>query len=343
MGFAPLFNQRFAIDPGSAVVRLAAEAGPVIQEPCLVSLSVRRPPPGRRRRAAVPAEQVRLLAVGSAVEPPPLGDEDTVRIVRPVARGRIADVEALDWVLRRLYRRAPIGYLRKTVLGVRMLLVGSPHLTEQEEAGFRELLRDYGFSRVPIVSAPLAAALGAGIDPERSLGQMVIDIGAGHTTVATFTLGSIAAWHWAPTGGYDLDQAVAEHLQRRHRIRVHPLVAEAVKCRLGSVYPLSKPASLDVVGFDPATGVEKKVALDDNDLRDVLIDGCEPLVLAIHQSFEGVPPELAADIAQGEITLVGGGALLAGLPEFLAERTGLRFRVAPDPVDVAIRGALLVP
>jgi rod shape-determining protein MreB len=53
-----------------------------------------------------------------------------------------------------------------------------------------------------------------------------------------------------------------------------------------------------------------------------------------------VPPELAADISQGEITLVGGGALLDGLPRFLAERTGLRFRVAQDPINAAIRGAL---
>jgi rod shape-determining protein MreB len=157
--------------------------------------------------------------------------------------------------------------------------------------------------------------------------------------VVVFTLGSRVAWHWCPQGGRDLDEAIMAHVEHRHRLRLHPGTAEAIKLALGSVYPRARPETLEIPGFDTATGVEKKVTLDDNELRDLLIDGCEPLVMAIHQSFDGVPPELAADISQGEITLVGGGALLSGLPLFLAERTGLRFRVADDPINAAIRGA----
>ena len=40
------------------------------------------------------------------------------------------------------------------------------------------------------------------------------------------------------------------------------------------MYPRARPESLEIHGFDTATGVEKKVTLDDNDLRDLLIDGC---------------------------------------------------------------------
>ncbi len=62
--------------------------------------------------------------------------------------------------------------------------------------------------------------------------------------------------------------------------------------------------------------------------------------MAIQQGCEDVPPELAGDVARDGVHLVGGGALLAGLPEFLAERTGLTFRPAPDPINAVIRGAL---
>ena len=76
-----------------------------------------------------------------------------------------------------------------------------------------------------------------------------------------------------------------------------------------------------------------------DEVRDVLVDACEPLVHAIEQAFHTVPPELAGEIGDGGILLTGGGALLSGLPRYLGERTGLPFLLAPDPANVAIRGA----
>lgn len=337
MVFGAVFNQTCSFDPGSSHVVLATgSARGILREPCLVAFAPRRMG-GKRKRAA---PTYRLQAVGSEALDTMPGEQDGVRLVHPIDHGHIADVDALEPVLRKLIDQAPLNALRKALFGVRLTLLVALHLGERERLRYGDLLRDFGFNRIHALPAPVAAARGVGMDTGLSRGQMLIDIGGGQTTIAAFTLGSIAAWHWCPVGGRTLDEAVAAHVERRYRMRVSPAGAEAIKLTLGSVYPRARPEVLDIAGLDIVAGVEKKVTLDDNELRDVLIDACEPLVMAIHQSFDGVPPELAADISLGEIVLVGGGALLAGLPEFLAERTGLRFRVADDPINAAIRGAL---
>jgi rod shape-determining protein MreB len=338
--FGDIFNQICSIDAGSSHVVFATEsAQTILREPCLISLAPRKTPPGKKPPPA--AAQFRLQAVGSDVALPLGGEENGVRLVHPIDRGRIADVEALELVLRKVVAQAELNPLRKALFGLRMTWLTALHLEERERTRYQDLLKDFGFNRIHPLDGPVAAARGAGLDTEQSRGQMLVDIGGGQTTAVVFTLGSIAAWHWSPTGGRDLDEAIAAYVLRRYRLWLHPTTAEAIKLALGSVYPRARPETLDISGSDTVTGVEKKVTLDDNELRDVLIDGCEPLVMAIHQSFDGIPPELAADILQGEITLVGGGALLSGLPAFLAERTGLHFRVTEDPINAAIRGAFL--
>jgi rod shape-determining protein MreB and related proteins len=337
--FGDIFNQFYSIDAGSSHVVLASRAGQsILREPCLISLAPRKPPPGRKTKAP-PPPSYRLQAIGSDVAVAAPGEENGLRLVHPIAHGRIADLDALELVLRKVMAGTPVSPLRKALFGLRMNLLTALHLDERERMHYQELLRDFGFNRIRTVEAPVAAARGAGLDTGESRGQMLVDIGGGQTTIVAFTLGSIATWHWAPTGGQALDEAIVAHVERRYRVRLASNKAEAIKLALGSVYPRARPEALEIAGYDTATGVEKKVTLDDNELRDVLIDGCEPLILAIHRSFEGIPPELAADISLGEITVVGGGALLAGLPEFLGERTGLRFRVAADPINAAIRGA----
>ena len=49
-------------------------------------------------------------------------------------------------------------------------------------------------------------------------------------------------------------------------------------------------------------------------------------------------PELAADIAESGIVLTGGGSLLQGLDQLLANETGLPVIVAEDPLTCVARG-----
>ena len=60
---------------------------------------------------------------------------------------------------------------------------------------------------------------------------------------------------------------------------------------------------------------------------------------AIHSVLERTPPELAADIFDHGITLIGGGAQLFGLDKALSKHLKVRCRLAEDAQGCVAMGA----
>lgn len=332
---AGLLRRPLVIDVGSSNTAVAGpQAGALVREPTAVLYA----PPRRRR-----TRRGRPVAAGSGVGRRAGRAAEAAgegALISPVRRGELEDPEALLTLFRTVLRRARYSRLRARLLGGVVGFVLPGQLNAASRENYLAVLRSEGYGRVQGLDGRMAVAVGSGMDTTAPEGRMVLDLGGGKTAAATHALGGLAAWSWHPIGGQDLDLAVMHHVEQRYRLRLSPQDAERIKCTIGSVYPRHRPQSLDVAGVDARTGLEKKVVVDDNEIRDVLIDACEPLVMAIERGFAAVPPELAGDIAAGGVTLAGGGALLAGLPEFLAERTGLTFRPAADPINATIRGAL---
>lgn len=54
--------------------------------------------------------------------------------------------------------------------------------------------------------------------------------------------------------------------------------------------------------------------------------------------LEQTPPELSADIIDRGVILTGGGALLSGLDELLAEELRVPVLVAEDPMHCVVKG-----
>ncbi len=63
------------------------------------------------------------------------------------------------------------------------------------------------------------------------------------------------------------------------------------------------------------------------------------IVEAVHLTLEKTPPELAADIVDRGIMLVGGGSLLNDLDVVLREQTGLPIIRSDDPYTAVVHGA----
>ncbi len=262
-----------------------------------------------------------------------------VRVVAPVERGRLVQPIGMDLLLREMIRTARLTPPLSLALGLRMGLVAAPHLAAADRSDWLALAMEVGRTTARLIEAPYAAALGCGLDVHGARAHVLLDFGGGKTYAAVTSLGGIAALSVAEFGGRDLDEAIRRHVERRTTVVLPAPAAEAVKCAIGSVYPRPEPLSLEAVGTDNRSGFEKKVLVDDNEIRDVLIDACEPLLTILQRCLADAPAELAADIESGGVTLLGGGALLYGLPEFLTERLGLTFRRAEDPLNATILGA----
>ena len=74
-------------------------------------------------------------------------------------------------------------------------------------------------------------------------------------------------------------------------------------------------------------------------IREALIEPIHAVVEAVHLTLEKTPPELAADIVDRGIMLVGGGSLLRDLDHVLRQETKLPILRSEDPYTAVVHGA----
>jgi rod shape-determining protein MreB len=97
-----------------------------------------------------------------------------------------------------------------------------------------------------------------------------------------------------------------------------------------------------VNGRDLVSGIPKTVRLYSEEIREAIGEPVQAIVSAVRRALEITPPELAADIVDEGIVMTGGGALLKGLDQLLAQETGLPIHVDAEPLSCVVRGAGIV-
>lgn len=121
------------------------------------------------------------------------------------------------------------------------LIIGVPtKITEVEKRAVFEAGLNAGARRVHIVSEPIAAAIGAGIDVMASEGNMVVDIGGGTTDIAVISLGGTVVGESVRMAGDAMDEAIVKFIRKKYGLIIGESTAEEIKKRIGKHIPLSK-------------------------------------------------------------------------------------------------------
>jgi rod shape-determining protein MreB len=115
-----------------------------------------------------------------------------------------------------------------------------------------------------------------------------------------------------------------------------------IKINIGTAYPEENPQTIEVKGRDLVTGIPKTLEINSEEIREALAESINTIIEIVRVTLEGTPPELAADIADKGIVLVGGGALLKNLDVLLREVTGLPITIVDDPLSAIVLGAGMV-
>jgi rod shape-determining protein MreB len=185
----------------------------------------------------------------------------------------------------------------------------------------------------------MAAAIGAGLPVADAVASMVIDIGGGTTEVAVISLGGMVVWESIRVGGYEMDDAIVDHVKNMHKLLIGQETAEVAKIEIGSVSTDDDGAETTVAGRDLVTGLLRRVTVSGADLRRALEGPAGRIVVAVKDTLERTPPELAADLGVRGIVLAGGGSLLRGLDEKLRHEVGLPVQIAESPLTCVVEGA----
>jgi rod shape-determining protein MreB len=136
-----------------------------------------------------------------------------------------------------------------------------------------------------------------------------------------------------------MDEAVINYVKRKYNMLIGERSAEQVKIGIAAASPTSKTATMEIKGRDLVAGIPKVVVTTSDEIREALIEPIGQIVETVHLTLERTPPELAADIVDRGIMLVGGGSLLTDLDQVLRQETKLPILRSEDPFTAVVHGA----
>jgi rod shape-determining protein MreB len=320
-----LFSNDLAIDLGTANTLIYVKGKGIVScEPSVVAVQK----DGRGGR--------RVLAVGKDAKEMLGRTPGSITAIRPMKDGVIADFEITEAMLRYFIMKA---HNRRTLVRPRIIICVPYGITEVERRAVKESAENAGAREVYLIEEPMAAAIGADLPITEPSGSMIVDIGGGTTEVAVISLKGIVYSKSIRVGGDKMDEAIINHIKRKHNLLIGERTAENIKCSIGNAYPTDELMTMEVKGRDLVIGIPKTVTINSDEVREALSEPVGAIVDAVKYALEGTPPELSADIVDKGIMLAGGGALLRNIDVLLREETGLPVMIADDPMSAVVLGS----
>ena len=284
-----------------------------------------------------------------------------VHVTYPIKNGVIADIENMEKLFNTLLKNISKNgkvHSAEYVVAVPM------DTTEVEKKAFIDLVDASRAKKVKVVAKPIAAAIGAGLDVCNAKGAMIVDMGASTTEIAVISLGGIVVSRLLPIGGDTFNDAIIAAVKKKYNLLIGRKTASRLKKALGNISKEldedvvrignedmsndvdesidekldTKSTSLAIYGRDVLTGLPGQVIIDKSLVVEAMSEGLDSIVEGIKVILERTPPEIASDIIDTGIYIVGGSATIQGIDELVREHTGLRVNVAANPENMVING-----
>lgn len=318
------FSHDIGIDLGTANTLVWVRGkGVVIREPSAVA---------RHKKTK------EILAIGTSAKKMLGRAPAAIEAIRPLKDGVIADFDAtaamLTFYIKRVHESG--GIIPK--IPRPKVVIGIPSgVTEVERRAVREAAISAGAREAHLIEEPMAAAIGTGLPIEGPEGIFIVDIGGGTTEIAVISLGGVVIGRSVRIAGDEMDEAIINYVRLKYSLFMGQPSAEEVKISIGSAFA-DKEKFAVVRGRDLENGLPKSVKLSSNEIREALSGTIHEIVNNITETLEETPPELISDIMERGIVLAGGGALLPGIDQVLAEATKMPVWIAEEPLTCVVRG-----
>ena len=319
-----MLQREIGIDLGTVNVLVYVRgAGIVLQEPSVVALTV---------------NESRIVAVGEEARSMLGRTPDAIEVVRPMRDGVIADYQITEAMLR--------YFIKKATGGVRMfkpkVMISVPFgVTSVESRAVHEAAVAAGGATrdVHLIPEPIAAAIGAGLPVNTPTGNMVLDLGGGTTEAAVVSMNGIVVANSVRVGGVRMDEAIVAYIRKKYSLAIGEPTAEEIKFRLGAAIPLDEESDMEIQGRDQVAGLPRTIRIRSSEITEALQEPLSAIISVVKSVLEKTPPELASDIIDRGMALVGGGALLRKIDQLLTKETGVAAYVAEAPMACVAMGA----
>jgi rod shape-determining protein MreB len=316
------WNIDLGLDIGSSVTRIYQRGvGIVLAEPTAVAFS---------------SDGQELLAVGSEANSMVEQSAGDTRVVFPVRFGVIADHLAAAQMVKEMIRRA-IG--RPMLLMPRVVAALTTAATPVERAALRSAVQSAGARGVRLVDRTLAAAIGGSpVAPADHGARLIVSIGGGITEYGVVSQGRLVWGRNLRFGGHDLDEAIRKMMRNRYGVTLAPATAEQMKFQVGAVVASMARSRLLIGGGEVYGELFRNLKITLDGIPDLLGRALSPVINDIGWALAEASAEQRAEVKSNGILLVGGTALLQGIPQIMRERLGVPVVRAREPAHAVALG-----
>ncbi|MBZ5202774.1 rod shape-determining protein [Planomicrobium chinense] len=306
------------IDLGTANILVYTKSkGIILNEPSVVALDTK---------------SNKVIAFGEDAKAMIGKTPDSIRVVRPLKEGVIADFDVTIELLKLVMQKAAKqigGSFRKP----NVMICTPCGATSVERRAIVDAVKHSGAKSVHLIEEPVAAAIGADLPVSEPIASVIVDIGGGTTEVGIISFGGVVSANTVRVAGDRMDEDIIQYVRKKYNVLIGEPTAENIKKQIGYALVPHEEETMEVRGRDIMTGLPKVVNLTSTEIQEALKESLLAILECIRATLENCPAELSGDIVDQGVIISGGGALLKGLQQWLSEEISVPVHIAPQPLE----------
>ena len=136
-----------------------------------------------------------------------------------------------------------------------------------------------------------------------------------------------------------MDEAIINYVKRKYNMLIGERTAEQVKMTIATASAEGRLRRWRSRAATWSPAFRRWWWRSSEEIAEALVEPIHQIVETVHLTLEKTPPELAADIVDRGIMLVGGGSLLRDFDHVLRQETKLPILRSDDPFTAVVHGA----
>ncbi len=314
------FNRKIGLDLGADRIRIVVSGiGLVADEPSRIALN------SQTRKMVAYGEDAKEME--GRINPP-------LSVIAPIQKGVVFDHKATAQLIQALLQRVfPRSPLVSPVFMASISGIAQP----ADHIVLNDVLYGFGAREVYLMSAPLAASIGAGVPIADASGCFLLHLGESVVEGAVIALGSTVKQVYSVMAGNFLRQKVQLVAKRKLHLILSAEVAQQVIDHVLTVDP-DKDREQLIAGSDLQTGSPKELLVQSKDFLAELQPVVDSYVELLRTLLSDIPPQLTVDVIDKGLLLSGGLGQLDGLEQYLVANLGIPVSLVEHPSRVVISG-----
>ncbi len=257
---------------------------------------------------------------------------DQTDVCFPVYEGEIVSEKLAAALLEHFLKKAA-----GRALSVEALFCVPCGFKQESREKIYRVAKTAGISRVNFAETPFLSALGQDVPLSESNPVFAIDIGAGVTSIATFSLDGIIAGISMNVGGNNMDIHIIDHIADKFNLKIGSLTSEKLKNTVGSLIEDDNQSTI-INGRDITTGKPRSVSVSSADIEFPVRIYVDKIVEYAELVLKKLPAEVSAAVGKSGVYLSGGVAGLAGLADYVSEKMQMEAHISGDPQMSVVLG-----